>query len=139
MRRYALFLVPAIGLAVVLGGFLVFNLNDALVYYRTPAEILDEGVREPDDRIRLGGQVEPGSVGTTATGVSFQVTDGRDVIAVEHTGAPQQLFQEGIGIVVEGTWDGSVFRSDTMIIKHDEQYRTDDGVYVVPEGGAPGS
>ncbi len=28
-------------------------------------------------------------------------------------------------MVVEGAWDGSVFNSDTMLVKHDEQYRTD--------------
>ena len=27
--------------------------------------------------------------------------------------------------VVEGTWDGAVFSSDTMLVKHDEQYQTD--------------
>jgi cytochrome c-type biogenesis protein CcmE len=29
--------------------------------------------------------------------------------------------------VVEGTWDGHEFHSDNMLIKHDEQYRTEDG------------
>ena len=134
MRRYALFVVPALGLAAILVGFLVFNLNDALVYYRTPTEIVDETGIEPSDRIRLGGQVDFGSVAASETGVSFRVTDGQQAIAVEHRGAPQQLFQEGIGVVVEGTWNGDVFRSDTMIIKHDEQYRTDDGLYEVPTG-----
>ena len=64
------------------------------------------------------------------------VTDGREAIAVVHTGAPQELFSEGIGVVVEGTWDGAVFHSDTMLVKHDEQYRTDDGVYE-PGAGDP--
>ena len=135
MKRYALFVVPALGLAALMIGFLLFNLNDALVYYRTPTEVLEVGTIEPDNRLRLGGQVEPGSVTATDTGVAFLVTDGKEAIAVEHTGSPQQLFQEGIGVVVEGTWNGETFRSDTMIIKHDEQYRTDDGTYVVPEGG----
>ena len=39
-----------------------------------------------------------------------------------------QLFEEGQGVIVEGTWDGSTFHSDTMLIRHDEQYRTEDNV-----------
>ncbi len=134
MKRYALFIVPALGLAAILVGFLVFNLNDALVYYRTPTEVIDAPNTETSDRLRLGGQVEGGSVVASEVGVSFVVTDGTNAIQVVHSGAPQQLFQEGIGVVVEGTWDGEVFSSDTMIIKHDEQYRTEDGVYAPPEG-----
>ncbi len=77
--------------------------------------------------MRLGGQVVPGTVNETDSGVSFEVSDGENSILVNHSGAPQQLFQEGIGVVVEGTWDGSHFSSDEMMIKHDEQYRTEDG------------
>ena len=56
-----------------------------------------------------------------------------------HSGAPQELFSEGIGVVVEGTWDGTVFHSDTMLVKHDEQYRTDEGVYEPGAGDPAGS
>ena len=95
MRRYARFVIPALGLVVVLLGFLLFNLKDSLVFFRTPTEVV-----------------------TT--------------ISVAHTGAPQQLFQEGIGVVITGTWDGDLFRSDEMMVKHDEQYRTDDGSVYEP-------
>ena len=37
------------------------------------------------------------------------------------------MFKEGIGVVVEGEWDGATFYSDTMLVRHDEQYRTEDG------------
>lgn len=128
--RYWRFVVPAAGLVVVLV-VLMINLNSNLVYFRTPTELVETGAGTT--RIRLGGQVVPGSVADTPGGVAFEVTDGRVSVAVEHEGAPQQLFQEGIGVVVEGTWDGSVFRSDTMLVKHDEQYRTEDGSTYDPE------
>lgn len=133
MRRYAAFVIPALGLAVVLIGFLVFTLGDHLVYYRTPTEVQGLSV-DAGTRIRLGGQVAPG-VEEGPGVVRFAVTDGKTDVTVEHTGTAQQLFRPGIGVVVEGTWDGTVFRSDTMIIKHDEQYRTEDGGVYVP--GAP--
>jgi len=132
MRRYARFVIPALGLAVVLLGFLLFNLKDSLVFFRTPTEVVEEATPSADDRMRLGGQVVGGTVEETDAGVAFDVSDGITTIAVIHTGAPQQLFQEGIGVVITGTWDGTTFRSDEMMVKHDEQYRTDDGSIYSP-------
>ena len=130
--RYKAFIIPAVGLVALLVGFLVFQLNDSLVYFRTPTEIKADQV-DPAVRLRLGGQVVPGSVEATAGEVSFEVTDGVETVLVHHDGAPQQLFQEGIGVVVEGNWNDGAFHSDTMIIRHDEQYRSeDDEVYEIP-------
>ena len=126
MKRYWKFIVPA-GIVVVVIAVLVVSLNSSLVYFNTPTELMSQ---EPGDaRLRLGGQVVPGTVTDTTDGVTFDVTDGREAINVFYIGAPQQLFQEGIGVVVEGTWDGSLFHSDTMLVKHDETYSTDEGEY----------
>ena len=139
MRRYRAFLIPAAGLLAVLIGFMVFNIRDNLVYYRVPDEVVGDAAITSTERFRLGGQVVPGSVTTNDDLVEFRVTDGKQTISVVHSGAPQQLFQEGIGVVVEGTWDGSTFNSDSMIIKHDEQYRTEDGGVYTPEQRPPGA
>jgi cytochrome c-type biogenesis protein CcmE len=126
MKRYWKFIVPA-GIVVVVLTVLIVSLNASLVYFNTPTELNE--VEAGDDRLRLGGQVVPGTVTDSTTGVTFEVTDGREAITVVYTGAPQQLFQEGIGVVVEGTWDGSQFHSNTMLVKHDETYSTDEGEY----------
>ncbi|MEA2010720.1 MAG: cytochrome c maturation protein CcmE [Actinomycetota bacterium] len=119
MKRYWKFIVPAAIVVVVLVTLMI-SLNSSLVYFNTPTELAD--VDPGDARLRLGGQVVPGTVTNTTAGVTFEVTDGREAVVVVHTGAPEQLFQEGIGVVVEGTWNGHEFRSDTMLIKHDENY-----------------
>ncbi|MEN8235626.1 MAG: cytochrome c maturation protein CcmE [Actinomycetota bacterium] len=126
MKRYWKFIVPAAIVVVVLV-VLIISLNSSLVYFSTPTELTEQAADE--GRTRLGGQVVPGTVADTETGVTFEVTDGRESVPVVHTGAPQQLFQEGIGVVVEGTWDGHEFHSDTMIVKHDENYGSDEGDY----------
>jgi cytochrome c-type biogenesis protein CcmE len=137
MRRYRAFLVPAAGLLVVLIGFLVFNIRENLVYYREPNEIVGDSTIDATDRFRLGGQVVPGTIEDDGSAVSFAITDGKKTVAVNHQGTPQQLFREGIGVVVEGTWDGTEFSSDSMIIKHDEQYRTEDGGVYTPDNRYP--
>ncbi|MEN8234667.1 MAG: cytochrome c maturation protein CcmE [Actinomycetota bacterium] len=126
MKRYWKFIVPAAIVVVVLV-VLIISLNSSLVYFNTPTELTEQAADE--GRLRLGGQVVAGTVADTETGVTFDVTDGRESVTVMHTGAPQQLFQEGIGVVVEGTWDGASFHSDTMIVKHDENYGSDEGDY----------
>jgi cytochrome c-type biogenesis protein CcmE len=137
MKRYRLFLIAAGGLLAVLVGFLVFNLRDNLVYYRVPSEIVDDPTAVSSGRFRLGGQVVAGTIVLDGEITRFEITDGSAVVSVAHTGVPQQLFREGIGVVVEGTWDGTTFTSDSMIIKHDEQYRTEDGGVYTPDDRYP--
>ena len=126
MRKYARFVIPAIVIVGILG-FLMVNLSSSLVYFNTPTELQ---ARTPDSaRLRLGGRVVPGSVVEEDTTVVFRVEDCNTSVKVIHTGVPPQLFQEGIGVVVEGVWTGEAFESDTMLVKHDEEYRSDSEDY----------
>ena len=112
------------GIAAVLMGFLVFGgLGDNLTYYLTPTEAIDQRADFADSRrFRLAGDVRSGSVVDAEEGLEFVVADGGEAVQVVHDGPPPQLFSEGIEVVVEGMWDDDVFMSDTMLVKHDEEY-----------------
>jgi cytochrome c-type biogenesis protein CcmE len=130
------FIIPAVGLVLLALGYITFGgLNDNLVYYLTPTEAVEQRVDFPDgERFRLGGLVEDGSIVEIGGGVSFVVVDDGYSIEVGYSGAPPQLFRDNIGVVVEGSWAGDHFGADTLIIKHDEEYRSVDGKepYVPP-------
>jgi cytochrome c-type biogenesis protein CcmE len=126
VKRYWKFVLPAVALIAVLV-VLMANLSSSLVYYNTPGEVKARDV--DDSRLRLAGRVTAGSVVEQEATVTFVVEDCETSVAVIHTGAPPQLFAESISVVVEGTWDGETFESDTMLVKHDEQYRADAGDY----------
>lgn len=98
-------------------------LSGNLVYYVTPTELLAQQPA-PGEQLRLGGQVVPGSVHSLSDIVNFVVTDGTTRMTVVHDGATPGLFQDGTGVVLEGTYgaDGA-FHSDTMLVKHGEEYR----------------
>jgi cytochrome c-type biogenesis protein CcmE len=98
-------------------------LSGNLVYYVTPTELLQQQPA-PGERLRLGGQVVPGSVHESADGVAFIVTDGDTRMTIDHAGGTPALFQAGTGVVLEGSYgaDGA-FHSDTMLVKHGEEYR----------------
>ncbi|MPZ66014.1 MAG: cytochrome c maturation protein CcmE [Pseudonocardiaceae bacterium] len=132
MRRYRLLLVAGFGVSAVLVGLLFFgNLNRNLVYYLTPDEAVAQRADFDDGRrLQIGGLVEPGSVVRTPDGLRFTLAAGTEpgsaTVAAQHTGAPAQLFRSGIGVVLEGSWRGDVFISDTMLVKHDENYGAPD-------------
>jgi cytochrome c-type biogenesis protein CcmE len=123
-----------LGLVVVVVAVIAFlaisSIGNALVYYLTPTELLARGDAAVGETIRLGGQVQPGSVSGDPTDLTFVLTDGSSEIPVHSTAAPTRSFREGRGAVVEGSLgaDGT-FEADQVIVKHDENY-------VAPSSGA---
>lgn len=120
----------AIGaLVVILGafGYLMYGgVEENLVYFLTPNELIAKGDKAIDRPVRLGGQVVPGSVQWNADNLDlrFRVTDGAKEVAVHSTGAPPQMFRAGIGVVVEGKYNRTgVFESHSLMVKHSNEYR----------------
>ncbi len=98
-------------------------LKDSIVFFNSPTDVLEKHVAQ-GTRIRLGGLVAPGSLvrGDNLT-VQFQLTDGSHAVNVRYQGLLPDLFREGQGVVAEGALDqGGVFRADTVLAKHDENY-----------------
>jgi len=121
-RPWGILVLVVVVLAVI--GYLAFSsVGSALVYYLTPTELLERGDAAVGETVRLGGQVEVGSVDGPATDLRFVLTDGESSIPVHSTVAPTRSFREGSGAVVEGslTADG-VFEATQVIVKHDENY-----------------
>lgn len=121
-RPWGIAVLVGIVLAVI--AYLAFSsVGNALVYYLTPTELLARGDAAIGDTVRLGGQVEVGSVSGPATDLRFVLTDGESAIRVHSTAAPTRSFREGSGAVVEGalTADGE-FEATQVIVKHDENY-----------------
>lgn len=119
----------ALAVVIVVGafGFLLYGgIDSNVVYFLTPEELLAKGTSAYDVPVRLGGQVEPGSVQWDAEKLDlrFAVTDGKQRVTVHSTGAPPQMFRDGMGVVVVGRYgkDG-VFQSSELMIKHSNEYR----------------
>jgi cytochrome c-type biogenesis protein CcmE len=101
-------------------GFMVKGgLDENIVYFLTPTELLAKGTDGFDTPVRLGGQVVPNSVKWNAEklDLSFRVTDGKREVAVHSKGAPPQMFAAGIGVVLEGRYAKSgTFESTTLMV-----------------------
>lgn len=121
-RRLTLIGIAGVVLAGALG-LILFALNDQIVFFQSPTDIVEKGV-PPGQRIRLGGLVEDGSVERSGdANVRFKVTDTANTVTVTYTGILPDLFREGQGVVTEGTVgpDG-IFVADNVLAKHDENY-----------------
>lgn len=119
-RMYAIgagMLMLGAAAALVLTAF-----EDNLVFFYSPSDLEAKTV-EADQRFRLGGMVEEGTVVKAGDTVRFAVTDYAASTPVVFTGLLPDLFREGQGVVAEGTIgpDG-VFMAQEVLAKHDENY-----------------
>ena len=124
-KRAAITVAAAIVIAAF--GYLMYGgLDQNVVFFLTPQELLAKGETAVDVPVRLGGMVAPGSVKWDADRLDlrFQVSDGAKTVEVHSRGAPPQMFRDGMGVVCEGRFrkDG-VFESSNLMIKHSEEYR----------------
>jgi cytochrome c-type biogenesis protein CcmE len=111
-----LLVVAAVALLVAAG------LQNTLTFYRSPSEIAQHTSEQ--QRVRLGGEVMPGSLRTEGGVTRFRIGDGSTEIPVEQVADLPGTLREGEQAVVEGSLDGrGVFRSDTVMAKHGNEYR----------------
>lgn len=134
--RRRLWLAGAVVLAAL--AFLVFQgLGNATLYFRTADEAVAQKGELGDRRFRIEGDVVDGSVRQLGDGVSFTLTRANVEVPVRHKGDPPELFQPGIPVVLEGRFQGEVFSSDRMLVKHSETYVADNPDRVKAPAPAP--
>ena len=124
-KRKRLYVVLAgmsmLGIAVAL---VLTAFEDNIVFFFTPSELADKSFA-PQQRVRLGGLVEDGSVRSAADGVTteFVITDLTATVNVSYKGILPDLFREGQGVVAEGRFDAAGrFVATEVLAKHDENY-----------------
>lgn len=109
-------LVGALGVVVVNG------LTDAATFYYNVDEAVERREDLGEQRFRMQGNVVPGTIESTATGVDFDLAYRDTEVPVVHAGDPPELFDVEIPVIIEGSFDGDRFVSDEILIKHDATY-----------------
>lgn len=111
--------------------------EDSLVFFYSPTDLMTKDVPR-DRRIRVGGLVEKDSVTreTDTTTVAFRITDTLNTVQVAYRGLLPDLFREGQGVVAEGRFEsGGLFRADSILAKHDENYMPSEVVESLKRAG----
>ena len=124
MNRKAKFIGGGLVIATALAYLIYAVVSQSVVYFVTPSEL--QAAPVAGKAYRLGGMVKPGSLtwNPRSLDLGFTLSDGQASVPVRHKGTPPDLFAEGRGAVVEGTWSGDGhFRASLIMAKHSEEYK----------------
>jgi len=103
-------------------GIMLYAFQENITFFYTPSDLIGKSL-PPQQRIRLGGMVEAGSMKRQGIDLSFTVTDFKQQVQVQYQGIAPDLFREGQGVVAEGYVVGpGLFKAMTLLAKHDENY-----------------
>jgi len=118
-------LAGLVTIAGAIGLLIAGGLSENMVFFLTPTELEARAASVYGEPLRLGGQVKPGSVDWDADSgrLRFVIADEGAEIRVECSGAPPAMFAEGIGVVVEGSYDeAGLFHGTNVMVKHSNEY-----------------
>jgi cytochrome c-type biogenesis protein CcmE len=98
------------------------------IFYYTTTEAYENVDISDSERFKLGGFVVNDSVAKTSNAETrFTVTDGNRTVTILFDGFIPDLFQEEMGVILDGYFLEEIFYSDDMLVKHDNEYISEDG------------
>ena len=104
-------------------GIVLWNgLTQATVFFYNVDQAVAKRQEIGDKQFRMQGNVVKGTEQRHDGGLDFDLTYGGKVGKVSYTGEPSELFGPAIPVVLEGHFVGDSFASDSMLIRHDNNY-----------------
>ena len=118
------FFISLIFFSTILIIFIILKaLEDNVIYFLSPTEILYSKDIKKNKKIRIGGMVKINSIKSSIEDINFIITDYKNEIYVTYPGSIPNLFSEGKGVIAEGYLkDKKYFLADKILAKHDENY-----------------
>jgi len=124
--------IIAIAVIVLTVSYLVYGgVKDTMVYYLTVEELKAQVPEIYDSRVRVSGNVVPGTIKTEDDGILlFSITDGKQNVDIAYKGIVPDIFKDDVEAVVEGQYgDDNVFKADTLLAKCPTKYESTDELY----------
>ena len=116
-------------LGIILISFATVRIaSNNTIFYYTTSEAAENVNLSDSERLKLGGFVVNETISKTYTEETrFKVTDGNLEIVIIFDGYIPELFQEEMGVILDGYFKNEIFYSDDMLVKHDNEYISEDG------------
>jgi cytochrome c-type biogenesis protein CcmE len=107
-------------------GLSAYGLRGYATYFQSPTDLVENNPA-PNRYIRVGGMVVADSMIAQESHPPtylFTLTDNKNELRVAYKGILPDLFRDGQGIVIEGTWPdpSRPFVATRVLAKHDEYY-----------------
>ena len=116
-------------LMVLIVGSLVWlafsGVKDTKTYYKTIPELEKMGAQAQGQRLRVGGDVEPGSIVKTGNHVTFQLHQGAETLKVVYTGSDPlpDTFKDNAQALADGRLSSTgVFEANKIQAKCASKY-----------------
>ena len=121
------FIFIFLGISLITFASVQIASNNTIFYYTT-SEALENVDISKSERLKLGGFVVSESISKTRNAqTNFTITDGNFDIVIIFDGYIPELFQEEMGVILDGYFENETFYSDDMLVKHDNEYISEDG------------
>ena len=118
MLKKKRFLIGGIIVFAAIGYLAYVGLAGSATYFYTVNELMEQGSSVYGERVRVNGQVSPGSVQREATErtLRFTIVDEEVSLPVFYQGTVPDSFQVGNDVVIEGHLDSTgVFQAHTLM------------------------
>jgi cytochrome c-type biogenesis protein CcmE len=132
-------------IAVIVGSLVwlaVGGVNETKAYYKTIPELEKMGAAEKHERLRVGGDVQPGSIVRSGTVTSFVLHQGAKTLNVVYTGSDPlpDTFKDNAQALADGRLgpDG-VFQANKIQAKCASKYESKPNQRSVSHESAPAS
>ena len=119
------FIVVLLGIGLIIYASTIIASRNTIYYYTT-SETTNIEISK-NERIKLGGFVVENSISKDAGFTIFTITDGNKDIEIVFDGFIPDLFQENMGVILDGEFEDDAFFADDMLVKHDNEYVSSDG------------
>ncbi|MCP3990817.1 MAG: cytochrome c maturation protein CcmE [Actinomycetia bacterium] len=123
-RKRSIRNIAVMSILVLVLGFVLFQaITSARVFFLNVDEAVEQRAELGDRNFRMQGTVVSEDGVDDIGALLFDVSFNGETVSVRHTGdEPSSLFAIGEKVVVEGHWQGQVFRSHQILVKHSEEY-----------------
>ncbi|MEM4658841.1 MAG: cytochrome c maturation protein CcmE [Candidatus Methanosuratincola sp.] len=135
--RRVKFIVAIAAIATALSYLVYAGVRETFVYYLTIEEMLARVPAIYDSKVRVSGEVVPGSINRDADGnLSFAMTDGKHKVNVEYRGVVPDIFADNVEAIVEGRYTPvGVFKANVLLAKCPTKYESVEGLKPGGKGG----
>ncbi len=119
------FIIVLLGIGLIIYASTIIASRNTIYYYTT-SETNNTEISK-NERIKLGGFVVEDSISKNDGFTIFTITDGNKDIEIVFDGFVPDLFQENMGVILDGVLENDTFYADDMLVKHDNEYVSSDG------------
>lgn len=121
------FVILIVVVSLITFGWITVGTGSEEVPYVSIEELMERQGTWKQDRFRMGGLVEEGSIAYSSDRlqVDFILFQDEDRLSVRYTGLTPDMFLDGAEVIIEGQFHEGVFLADNLMTKCASRYEVD--------------